>query len=98
RLLSTPSPFPSWTHRAYSNIPRQQQGFFGIDAPNLKVLVTLLIDSRGLLTISPILIMGAIGTVMLYRRGRRAEALTIGGICLCYLGYNSGYYLPLGGG
>ena len=29
--------------------------------------------------------MGAIGTVLLYRRGRRAEALTIGGICLCYL-------------
>ena len=42
--------------------------------------------------------MGAIGTVLLYRRGRRAEALTIGGICLCYLGYNSGYYLPFGGG
>jgi hypothetical protein len=35
---------------------------------------------------------------MLYRRGRRAEALTIGGICLCFLGYNSGYYLPFGGG
>ena len=78
--------------------PRQQKGFFGIGAPSLKVLSTLLLDSRGLLTISPVLIMGAIGTVLLYRRGRRAEALTIGGICLCYLGYNSGYYLPFGGG
>ncbi len=97
-LLYNHFAFHSWTHLAYSNIPRQQQGFFGIDAPNLKVLVTLLIDSRGLLTISPVLIMGAIGTVMLYRRGKRAEALTIGGICLCYLGYNSGYYLPFGGG
>ncbi len=36
--------------------------------------------------------------MLLYRRGRRAEALTIGGICLCYVGYNSGYYLPFGGG
>jgi len=36
--------------------------------------------------------------VMLYKRGKRAEALTIGGICLCYLLYNSGYYLPFGGG
>jgi len=97
-LLYNHFAFHSWTHLAYSDIPRQQQGFFGIDVPNLKVLVTLLIDSRGLLTISPILIMGAIGTVMLYRRGRRAEALTIGGICLCYLAYNSGYYLPFGGG
>ncbi len=79
-------------------MPRQQKGFFGIGVPSLKVLATLLFDSRGLLTISPVLIMGAIGTVMLYRRGRRAEALTIGGICLCYVGYNSGYYLPFGGG
>jgi hypothetical protein len=97
-LLYNHFAFHSWTHLAYSDIPRQQQGFFGINVPNLKVLVTLLFDSRGLLTISPILIMGAIGTVMLYRRGKRAEALTIGGICLCYLGYNSGYYLPFGGG
>jgi hypothetical protein len=97
-LLYNHFAFHSWTHLAYSDIPRQQQGFFGIDAPSLKVLVTLLIDSRGLLTISPILIMGAIGTAMLYRRGKRAEALAIGGICICYLGYNSGYYLPFGGG
>jgi hypothetical protein len=42
--------------------------------------------------------MGAVGAVVLFRRGWRAEALTIGGVCLCYLGYNSGYYLPFGGG
>ena len=90
--------FHSWTHLAYSDVPRQRHGFFGIDVPSLKVLATLLFDSRGLLTLSPVLLMGAIGTVLLYRRGRRAEALTIGGICLCYLGYNSGYYLPFGGG
>jgi hypothetical protein len=97
-LLYNHYAFHSWTHLAYSDIPRQQQGFFGIGAPSLRVLATLLLDSRGLLTISPVLIMGAIGTVMLYRRGKRAEALTIGGVCLCYLGYNSGYYLPFGGG
>jgi hypothetical protein len=90
--------FHSWTHLAYSNIPRQQQGFFGIGVPSLKVLATLLFDSRGLLTISPVLALGALGTVVLYNRGRRAEALTIAGICLCYVGYNSGYYLPFGGG
>jgi hypothetical protein len=97
-LLYNHYAFRSWTHLAYSDVPRQQKGFFGIGAPSLKVLATLLLDSRGLLTISPVLIMGAIGTVMLYRRGRRAEALTIGGICLCFLAYNSGYYLPFGGG
>ncbi len=97
-LLYNHYAFRSWTHLAYSDVPRQQKGFFGIGAPSLKVLMTLLLDSRGLLTISPVLIMGAVGTVMLYRRGRRAEALTIGGICLCFLAYNSGYYLPFGGG
>jgi hypothetical protein len=90
--------FHSWTHLAYSNIPRQQQGFFGIGLPSLRVLATLLLDSRGLLTISPVLVMGGVGTWMLYKRGKRAEALAIVGICVCYLGYNSGYYLPFGGG
>ena len=97
-LLYNHYAFHSWTHLAYSDVPRQQKGFFGIGAPSLKVLATLLLDSRGLLTLSPVLLMGALGVVLLYRRGRRAEALTIGGICVCYLGYNSGYYLPFGGG
>jgi hypothetical protein len=97
-LLYNHYAFRSWTHLAYSDVPRQQHGFFGIALPSLKVLATLLFDSRGLLTLSPVLLMGAIGTVLLYRRGWRAEAVTIGGVCLCYVGYNSGYYLPFGGG
>ena len=97
-LLYNHAAFGSWTHLAYSNIPQQHHGFFGISAPSPRVLVTLLLDSRGLLTLSPVLIMGAVGTVLLYRRGRRAEALTIGGVCACYAVYNSGYYLPFGGG
>ena len=97
-LLYNHAAFGSWTHLAYSNIPQQQRGFFGISAPSLGVLATLLFDSRGLLTLCPLLAVGAFGTVLLYRQGRRAEALTIAGVCLCYLGYNSGYYLPFGGG
>lgn len=97
-LLYNHYAFHSWTHLAYSSIPRQQKGFFGIGVPSLKVMATLLFDSRGLLTLSPVLAMGGVGTWLLYRRGKRAEALTIAGICVCYLGYNSGYYLPFGGG
>jgi hypothetical protein len=97
-LLYNHYAFRSWTHLAYSDVPRQQKGFFGIDAPSLKVLATLLLDSRGLLVISPVLIMGAVGTVLMYKRGKRAEALTVGGICFLFLAYNSGYYLPFGGG
>ncbi|HWW89265.1 MAG TPA: hypothetical protein VNY35_00625 [Solirubrobacteraceae bacterium] len=97
-LLYNHAAFNSWTHLAYSNIPQQQKGFFGISAPSLPVLGTLLFDSRGLLTLSPVLAMGAVGTTLLYRRGQRAEALTIAGVCVSYLAYNSGYYLPFGGG
>src|SRR5207253_3659983 len=97
-LLYNHAAFHSWTHLAYSNIPQQQRGFFGISSPSLSVLATLLFDSRGLLTLCPLLAMGAVGTVLMCRRGRRAEALTIAGVCVCYLGYNSGYYLPFGGG
>ncbi|HXP36949.1 MAG TPA: hypothetical protein VN817_04210 [Solirubrobacteraceae bacterium] len=97
-LLYNHYAFHSWTHLAYSDVQRQKHGFFGIDLPSLKVLITLLFDSRGLLTISPVLIMGGVGTAILYRRGKRAEALTVLGVCICYVGYNSGYYLPFGGG
>jgi hypothetical protein len=97
-LLYNHYAFHSWTHLAYSSIPRQQKGFFGIGPPSLPVLATLLLDSRGLLTLSPVLAMGGAGTWLLYKRGMRAEALTIAGICVLYAGYNAGYYLPFGGG
>jgi len=97
-LLYNHYAFHSFTHVAYANIKRQQQGFFGIGVPSLRVLATLLLDSRGLLVISPVLVLGGVGTGLLYRRGHRAEALTVVAICLCYMGYNSGYFLPFGGG
>jgi hypothetical protein len=90
--------FGSFTHVAYDDIPRQQQGLFGIHLLSPRVLATLLLSSRGLFTISPVLVMAAVGVWLLYRGGRRAEALTIGAVCLCYLIYNAGYYLPFGGG
>jgi hypothetical protein len=96
-LLYNHYAFHSWTHLAYADVQRQQQGFFGIEAPSLAVLATLLLDSRGLLTLSPVLMLGGLGTAVLYRRGRRAEALAIVAICLCYALCTSGYYLPFGG-
>jgi hypothetical protein len=96
-VLYNNAAFHSLTHVAYANVPQQHKGFFGITAPSLRVAATLLLASRGLFTLAPILAMGALGTVALYRRGRRAEALVIGGVCLCYVTYNSGYFLPFGG-
>ena len=53
---------------------------------------------RGLFVGSPVLALAAVGTVLIYRRGKRAEALTIGGVTLAFLLYNAGYWLPFGGG
>jgi hypothetical protein len=89
--------FGSLTHVAYDNIAAQQTGVFGINLPSARVLATLLFSSRGLLTISPVLAMAAAGVARLYRGTRRAEAVTITVICVGYLVYNAGYYLPFGG-
>jgi hypothetical protein len=102
--------FGSLTHFSYANAVKVQGmsghaalglndgGFFGIGLPSARVAFELLFSSKGLLTLSPVLAVAVAGTVILYRRGRRAEALVIGGVALSYLLYNSGYYLPFGGG
>src|SRR5437764_11854567 len=89
--------FGTVTHVAYADIPKQQAGFFGIQVPDPSVAIQLLLSSRGLLTLAPVLAMGIAGTVILYRRGNRAEAAVIAAVGLIFLAYNSGYYLPYGG-
>ena len=55
---TTPRSTPGRTSPTRTS-PSSRQGFFGISAPSPRVLVTLLLDSRGLLTLSPVLAMGA---------------------------------------
>lgn len=102
--------FGSLTHFSYADAVKRQgitghdllgangSGFFGIGVPSPKVAAQLLFSSKGLFTLAPVLVMGVVGIVLLYRRGRRAEAWTLGGLAAAYLVYNSGYYLPYGGG
>ena len=73
-------------------------GFFGIGAPSFRTALDLLFgDPIGLLRLSPVTALGVLGTALLFRRGRRAEALTIGAVALAYVVYNSGYEPPFGG-
>jgi hypothetical protein len=72
-------------------------GFFGITAPRLDSAVDLLLDSRGLLVVTPIIACCVIGVVLMRSRNR-AEANVIAGVALSYFIYNSGYWLPFGGG
>jgi hypothetical protein len=102
--------FGSLTHLSYANALKEQgitghdllgsneSGFFGVSVPKPGVALDLLFSSKGLFTLAPVLVMGVVGVVLMWRRGRRAEAATIGGVALVYLVYNSGYWLPYGGG
>jgi hypothetical protein len=72
-------------------------GFFGITAPRAESALDLLLASRGLLVLTPIIACCAIGVVLMHRRNR-AEANVIAGVALSYFVYNMGYWLPFGGG
>ncbi len=72
-------------------------GFFGITIPRFDSASDLLFAGRGLLVLTPILVMAVIGVFMM-RRKHRAEANTILAVALVYFIYNSGYWLPYGGG
>ncbi|HZU20804.1 MAG TPA: hypothetical protein VE982_06270 [Gaiellaceae bacterium] len=78
-------------------IGANDQGVYGVASPHLGRAVDLLFSQFGLLRLTPVVAMGAVGAVLLYRGGRRAEALVVAGVAALFLLYNSGYYLPFGG-
>jgi hypothetical protein len=73
------------------------QGFLGVTTPRFSDAVRLLVDDRGLLVLSPLVLVGAVGLVPLWRAGRRAESLTCATMFAAFLVYNSGYTPVFGG-
>jgi hypothetical protein len=73
-------------------------GVFGITWPRLHDGLSLLVGGRGLLTLTPVLVVAIAGVVAMRREGHKAEAWTIGALALAYLVYDAGYWLPFGGG
>jgi hypothetical protein len=73
-------------------------GVFGISPPRVDGAAELLLSSRGLLVLTPIVAMAVVGVVLMHRRGHRGEAKVIGAVALAYFLYNAGYWLPMGGG
>lgn len=68
------------------------EGILGVTTPRFSDAVNLLIgDDRGLLILSPLVVAGVIGLVLIWRGGRRAEALTCLTVGAAMLVYNSGY-------
>ena len=84
-------------HSGHDVVGANTGGFFGIDMPRPRVALELLFQSKGLLVLSPVLLAACAGLVLLWRAGRRAETLVVGGIALAVLAYDSGYRYPFGG-
>jgi hypothetical protein len=65
-------------------------GFFSVQLPSPRVAVELILSGRGLLALTPVIVAGVAGVVLLWRRGLRSEAMLIGGLCVVELVWNSG--------
>jgi hypothetical protein len=85
-----------YVENAYTE--RQRSGFFGIGLPTLGGIRDVLFGSRGLLVWSPLCAVAALGVVVLWRRGFRAEALVAGTVAVIFVLVDAGYFLPYGGG
>jgi hypothetical protein len=75
-------------------------GFFTLGVPHFRVAMELLLGGRGLLVLTPLVAAGAAGIVLLWRRGLRAEAALVAGLCVAEVAWNAGrpgYELALGG-
>ena len=82
----------------HAEVGLNDDGFFGITFPRPDAAVDLLLGGRGLLVLTPVLVLAAVGVVLMHRRGHRAEALAIAGVSVVYFLYDSAYWQPYGGG
>jgi hypothetical protein len=79
--------FGSITHLTYENNQVEPvHGFLhlAIGWPNPRYAWDLLFSVWGLVTLTPVIVCGVVGAVLLYRRGRRAEALVCLGIAAIF--------------
>lgn len=73
-------------------------GLFGITIPRPGAALDLLLASRGLLVLTPVIAAGLAGLVLMRRAGHRAEWAVIVAVAASFFLYNAGYWLPFGGG
>jgi hypothetical protein len=76
---------------------QQHHGFFGIGTPTLGGLRDVLVGPRGLLVLSPVSVAAAAGLWLMWRRGRREDALLAAIVAGAFVLVDAGYFLPYGG-
>ncbi len=82
----------------HATIGLNSGGFFGIGVPDPQAAAELLLAPRGILTITPVVIAGLYGVLLMRSNGKRAEANLIIGVVALFFIYDTGYWLPFGGG
>ena len=66
------------------------RGLFGVSTPDRGVAMHLLFGPIGLVTVTPVVVAGAVGLILLWRKGLRREAALAGGLAIAFVVYNSG--------
>jgi hypothetical protein len=96
--LAFGSPFHlSYRYVANEYTADQRQGFFGIGLPTLHGLRLEFVGARGLLAVSPVLLVALGGLMMLARSRRRLEGLLCLAVVVAYAAIDGGYFDPYGG-
>lgn len=75
-----------------------ETGLFGVSTPQRGVAAQLLFGDIGLVTVTPVVVVGAAGLFLLWKKGWRREAALAIALCVAFVVYNSGYSTPFGGG
>jgi MFS family permease len=83
----------SYRYVANEFAERQHEGFFGIGAPTADGLWHVLVWPRGLLLLSPVLVLAAAGLWLWHTR----LALACGALAIAFVLYDAGYFDPYGG-
>lgn len=73
------------------------EGFYGVGFPDPRAALSLLLSEKGLAIVTPLALVALAGLPLLWRAGRRAEALVCAAVPALFLAYNAAYYLPFGG-
>jgi len=82
----------------HAEVGLNDDGLFGITIPDPTAAFDLLVSSRGLVALTPVIAMAVVGALLMLRTRRGPEARVILAIAAAYFVYNAGYWLPFGGG
>lgn len=90
--------FGSPLHISYQNtVGFGTTGSLFFATPSFHRLVEVLFAPTGVITTTPVLALAAVGTVLLYRRRLRFEALAVTAVAFAFLLLESSYRFPFGG-